>query len=127
MRGIVTMTRDKYYPNNSKFLGALATPSDCALRDTVHLPKLSDDAYDIDSKYFDWKDLFDKLIQRNFGAKYIMGRRDPGQYFAELSDLVNYAIMSMGEIKVTLSGSCRNRSEVYKPNNIFRIPIQAGR
>lgn len=62
MRDIVTMTRDEYYPNNINFLGTVAKPGAYALRDNVHLPKLSEDAYSIDSKCFDRRVLLGDLV-----------------------------------------------------------------
>lgn len=69
VRDIATLTRDKHVPNNVNFLGTLAKPGARALRDKVHLPKLSEDACSIDSKHFDWKGLFGDLVLRNFGVK----------------------------------------------------------
>lgn len=50
MRGIATMMRDKYYPNNIDFRGTMAEPGMCAPRDTVHKPKLAEGAYSMDIK-----------------------------------------------------------------------------
>lgn len=62
------MTWGKHYPNKINVLGILATPGQCALRDNVHLPQLSEGAYSTDSKYFDWKGLFGDLAPLNFGV-----------------------------------------------------------
>lgn len=127
MRDIAKITRDKYYSNIINFLGTMAEPRACTLRDNVHMPKLSEDAYSMDIKCYDWNDHFGGFVFRNGGVECILGKQGPNQYDAELSDRMGCTVMSMREIKVTLLGNCTNRSEVSSPKNPFRTPIRTRR